>query len=139
MSRESALLAGRRAAELALVDTVRFYRRTGRMVQDEDTGREVAQEEFLFESPCKVRIGALGSLVPTAKERVEGGREATMLRSVMHLPVDAPTLLPNDIGILVAIGDVSDPQLLNRRYMVVAPIGQTYATARRFSVEEILA
>ena len=108
------------------------------MVQNEETGREEPEETFLFESPCKVRIGALGSLVPTAKERQEGGRETTALRSIMHLPIDAPALKPNDIGYMVAIGDISDEQLLNRRYLVVAPIGQTYATARRFSVEEIL-
>lgn len=138
MSRESTLQAGRVRAEEAFSDTVRFKRKTGRTTQDETTGREAAEYETLFTSKCKVRIGALGSLVPTAKERLDGGREVTQLRSVMHLPVDAPRLEPNDIGELIAVGDVSDLQLLGRSYRVVAPIGQTYATARRFSVEEIL-
>lgn len=138
MSRESALIAGRAAAEEALVDTIVFRRETGRLEQDEETGRTVAVMEYLFTAKCKVRIGALGSLVPTARERIEGGREMTTLRSVLHISVHAPPLRPDDVGEMVAVGDLSDLQLLGRKLRVVAPIGQTYATARRFSVEEVI-
>lgn len=138
MSRESTLAAGRVAAETGLVDTVTWERRTGLSSVNESTGRQTPAYAPLFTSPCKIRIGALGSLIPTAKERLDAGREITTLRSVMHLPVTAPALLPEDMGTMTAVGANSDAQLLGRRFRVVAPIGQSYATARRFSVEEVI-
>lgn len=131
-------MAGRARAEEALVDTIQFKRLTGNMVQNPATLTEEPEYEVLFTTPAKVRIGALGSLVPTSKELLEGGTELTQLRSVVHIPFDAPPLLPNDIGVVTAVGDFSDMQLLGKQLRVVAPIGQTYATARRFSVEEVL-
>lgn len=129
-------MAGRRAAEEAFTDTASFKRLTGRMTLDETNGREVPEYEHLFTSPCKIRIGAVGTLVPVAKELDEGGREITTLRSVIHVPMEAPPLLPNDVAVMGGAG--LDPQIAGRVYKVVAPIVQTYATARRFSVEEVL-
>ena len=122
------------------MDTIRFERidPTQPPTQDETTGAVTRHYATVFTTKAKVRIGALGSLVPTSKETIEGGSESTQLRSIVHIPFDAPKLKPNDIGVVTAVGDMSDLQLLGKRLRVVAPIGQTYATARRFSVEEVL-
>lgn len=136
MSRESTLLAGRQAAEEAFTDVASFKRLTGRTAVDPVTLREEPVYVHLFTTKCKIRIGAVGTLVPVAAELDEGGREITTLRSVMHLPMNAPPLLPNDIAEMSGAG--LDTQISGRTYRVVAPIVQTYATARRFSVEEVL-
>lgn len=131
-------MSGRARAVEAFTDTIRWKRRTGDMTQNETTGSEEPEYATLFTTPAKVRIGAIGTLVPTARETQAGGGELTELRSVCHIPFDAPKLEPNDIGDIIAVGDFSDMQLLGKKLRVVAPIGQSYATARRFSVEEVL-
>ncbi len=140
MSRETALAAGRARAEEAFTDTIRWERldATTPMTQDETTGAMTRDYTPLFTTKAKVRIGAIGTLVPTARETTPAGTEVTQLRSVVHIPFDAPPLQPNDIGVVTAVGEMSDFQLLGKRLRVVAPIGQSYATARRFSVEEVL-
>lgn len=139
MSRYSALARGRVMADEAMIDTVTFSYRTGNFVQDETTGRDVPEMVTRFTSKCKLSVGALGSLTPTAKDDPAAGRVTTELRLIMFLPVTAPPIKPDDTATIIAVGEDSDPQLLGRKLRVVAPIGQTYATARRFSVEEQLA
>lgn len=138
MSRTSALMAGRRMAEEAMIDTCRATYE-GPPVLDENTGEVSAQPIVRFISPCKLSVGSLGSLIPTSRERRAGGREVTELRLILYLPMDAPPVQPNDIVEIIAIGDPSDPQLLGRKVRVVAPVGQTFSTQRRFSVEEVIA
>lgn len=132
-------MSGRARAEEAFEDTIAWYEVGGTPVQDEATGAVTTPETFVFRSKAKVRIGAIGTLVPTARELNLSGQEATELRSVVHIPFSAPPVKPNMIGVVEAVGDFSDIQLLGKRFRVVAPIGQSYATARRFSVEELLA
>lgn len=138
MSRASVLADGRMRVEESFVDTVSVVYRGGRTF-DPTTGKDTPTEIERFRSPCKVAVGSLGSLIPTAKDDPAGGRITTELRLIMYLPVTAPKVYPDDICVMVAIGPDSDPQLLGRRLRVVAPTGQTYGTARRFSVEEQLA
>lgn len=138
MSRESTLVSGRARAEEAFTDTIAWYEYTGTPTQNETTGAVTTPEVFVFRTKCKVRIGAIGTLVPTAREQREVGGEVTTLRSVVHLPQSAPALKPNMIGHIEAVGEFSDLQLLDKRLRVVSPVGQSYATARRFSVEEVL-
>lgn len=138
MSRTSALMAGRKMAEEAMIDTCRVSY-LGTPVLDEDTGQVTPAETVRFTSRCKLSVGSLGSLIPTSRERRAGGREVTELRLILYLPMDAPPVHPNDIVEIIEIGDPSDPSLLGRRVRVVAPVGQTFSTQRRFSVEEVLA
>jgi hypothetical protein len=138
VSRSTALVAGRHLAEEGMIDTCRVYG-LGAPVLNTTTGEATPPEIVRFTSPCKVSVGSLGSLIPTSKELQAGGREVTQLRLILYLPMDAPEFLPNDVVEITAIGEGSDPSLLGRKMRVVAPVGQTFATQRRFSVEEILA
>lgn len=138
MSRATALMNGRKMAEDAMIDTCRVSYH-GAPVLNEANGEVAAAEVVRFTSPCKLSVGSLGSLIPTSRERQAGGREVTELRLILYLPMDVPAVHPNDVVEIIAIGDPSDSQLLGRKVKVVAPVGQTYSTQRRFSVEEILA
>ena len=137
MSRVTALLAGRTMAEAAMVDTCRVSYE-GAPVLNTTTGEVVAPLTTRFTSPCKISVGSLGSLIPTSKETLAGGREVTQLRLILYLPMDAPPVEPNDLVEVTDIGDPSDAHLLGRKMRVVAPVGQTFSTQRRFSVEEVL-
>ena len=121
-----------------LVDTIQWRRQGTNLVQDESTGSEGFEFEDVFRTPAKVQMGALASLIPTARERIEGGGELTMVRSIVKIPIDENRVEPNMIGEVVAIGDYSDPMLLGKKLRIVAPIGATATTTRRFSVEEVL-
>lgn len=138
MSRESTLLAGKQAAEEAFVDTVVFKRLTGHTFS-ETTGKDEPTYLTLFTSPCKLKVGAVRSLVPAASEvGNEAGREITSLRSFIHIPVSAPPVQANDIATMTGVGSYTDPQILGRVYKVIAPIRHTHGTARRFAIEEVL-
>jgi hypothetical protein len=138
MSRSTALTAGRHMAEEAMIDTCRVSGE-GAASLNTTTGQVTKTPIVKFTSPCKVSVGSLGSLIPTSKEILAGGKEATILRLILYLPMDAPPVEPNDLVEITAVGDGSDQQLLGRRMRVVAPVGQTYSTQRRFSIEEVLA
>lgn len=115
-------------------DTGVMRRPTGRTVQDPDTGSEVPQLEDVFGSQCKIQtrnLQASGSEV--------GGRTAVTVRVELHLPVDAPPVLAGDVFEVTTVGALSDLQLLGRQFRVIAPVGKSYATARRLEVEEVVA
>jgi hypothetical protein len=140
VSRSSTLRDGREFHEATLSCVASFFRTgTGTPTRNETTGRETVADVSLFDSPCKVQSGALGSLIPTAREERMGGREVTTIRQVLKLPVDENSagLRPDDQFDIVSIGDDDDPQLLGQRFRVVAPLGQSYATTRRYAIEAV--
>jgi hypothetical protein len=137
MSRSTALVAGRHMAEEGMIDTCRVSYE-GEPVLDTGNGEVTVERIVRFTSPCKVSVGSLGSLIPTSKETIAGGREVTQLRLILYLPMDAPPVEPNDLVEIIDVGEPSDAHLSGRRMRVVAPVGQTYSTQRRFSVEEVL-
>lgn len=131
MSATSAVLAGRRAAEALMGDTAEVYRRTGNIVQDEDTGREVPEYAFQLQSRCKVQARSV-----TLTETDTGGRQLTVTRFEVHLPVAAGEVAVDDEIEIVETGPASDPQLLGSRFRVRGHVPKSYATAQRLDVEE---
>lgn len=136
MTRESTLLAGRRFNEDSLTDRITVQRRTGYVVQDETSGHEDYELETLYTNvPAKIQVGALGSLIPTARERQEAGREITTTRTILKVAVDDKVYKADDIVTLTSVGDLSDMQLLGSTFQVVAPVAGSYQTTRRFAIE----
>lgn len=133
MSLESALRAGRAAAERQMTDSGIMRRPTGNTVLDEATGRETPEYEDVFTSKAKIQTRGLAS-----RDSDVGGRIATEIRLELHLPIDAPAVKVDDVWEHTGAGPMSDPQLVGRTFRVVAPVGKSYATARRIDVEEVV-
>lgn len=126
------LAALRAEAEALMVDTCSVKYVTGTTF-DEDTGREVpTYADRIASTPCKVQMRELQSV-----ERLSGGHEATLVRLMVHLPISAVAVEVDDIITITAA--VHDSQLVGREFRVLAPVGKSFATARRLEVEEVVA
>lgn len=132
MSARSVIARGRRFAKRQFTDECVALQETGRAELDPVTRRETQRHRELFRSPCKVKAtDAAGA------ESVAGGRTVTTVRLSVHLPVSAPAVAVGTV--LKVTASKTDPQLVGRRFKVTAPFAQTYATARRVPVEEVVA
>jgi hypothetical protein len=134
MSDLSAVLsAGQQAAESLMTDTVTVRRATGNTTQDPDTGSTVPVYADLFTSKCKVQARSLQALTAEA-----GGRTATTVRLELHLPLSVDPARTGDVAEVTAVGTLSDAQLLGRKFRITAPVAKSFATARRYEVEEVV-
>lgn len=96
------------------------------------TGLEEPTYTTRFSSRCKVQARELQST-----ERTSGGHETTLVRLSIHLPLSAGAVQVDDV---VTITSASyDRQLVGRVFRVLAPVGKSFATARRVEVEEVVA
>ena len=127
------LAAGRAAAEALMTDTVVVRYVTGQSDPDPISGSMTDTYTDRFTSKCKVQTRNL-----VARDAEVGGRTATSVRVELHLPVDAPAVSVGDVCEITAVSDLSDLQLLGRKFRVVAPVGKSFATARRLEVEEVV-
>lgn len=116
-----------------MTDTVILRRPTGATAQDPSTGTTSPTYADLFSSPCKVQSRSLGALAAEA-----GGRTATTVRVELHLPLSTGALETFDVAEITAVGPLSDPQLVGRKFTITAPVAKSYATARRYEVKEIV-
>lgn len=124
----------RRRAEELMVDTCVVRYATGLTEQDPDTGAEVPVYADRFTSKCKVQARTL-----VVRDAEVGGRTSSTVRLELHLPVGSPAVETGDVAEIVGVGALSDLQLLGRRFTIAAPVAKTYATARRYEVEEVVA
>ena len=99
---------------------------------NETTGLDETTYDTLFASKCKVQSRDLD-----ARERDAGGRESTAVRVTIHLPISAGAVEVDDV--LTITASTFDPQLVGRAFRVLAPVGKSFATARRVEVEGIVA
>lgn len=99
---------------------------------DEVAGRDVPAYTTLFASKCKVQARELAP-----RESEVGGHTATTVRLSVHLPVSAGEVTTDDLVTITA--SVYDAQLVGRVFRVVAPVGKSFATARRVEVSEVVA
>lgn len=129
----TALASRQRRAERAMTDTVTVRYQSG-TTQDPNTGTESPSYTVRFTSKCKVQARNLA-----ARAEEVGGRTATTVTVELHLPISAPAVEVGDLCEITAVGALSDVQLLGRTFRVVAPVAKSFATARRFDVEEIVA
>lgn len=131
MSAASLLARGRAAAEALMVDTCTVKYVSG-VVFNGTSGVDEPTYTTRFTSPCKVQERGVQST-----ERDAGGREATLVRTTIHLPISAGAVEVDDLVTITV--SAHDPQLAGRVFRVLAPAGKSFATARRFEVEEVAA
>ena len=124
----------RRQAESLMLDRGVMRRATGDTTQDPDTGSTVPVFADLFTSKAKIQTRNL-----QAREAEVGGRTSTTVRVELHLPVSAPAVEVGDVWEVTRVSSLSDMQLLGRKFRVIAPVGKSFATARRLEVEEVVA
>lgn len=131
MSIGSTLARAQRAAEALMVDACSVKYADGSSF-NESTGREEPTYVVRFSSRCKIQSRDLDSV-----ERDAGGHESTAIRVTLHLPVSAGLVAVDDVVTVTAC--VFDPQLVGRSFRVLAPVGKSFASARRVEVEGIVA
>ena len=127
------LSAGQTAAESLMTDTCTVRRATGAFTTDPNTGAQTPVYADLFTSKCKVQARSLQALTAEA-----GGRTATTVRVELHLPLSADPVQTYDVAEITAVGALSDVQLLGREFTIAAPVAKSFATARRYEVEEVV-
>ena len=91
-----------------------------------------APREPVYTGPCKVQSAGLQESNPDA-----GGHTWTTQRFLLHLPVGPHLPAVDDLAEITAAD--ADPNLVGRRYRVVASPPKSLATAYRVPVEEVVA
>lgn len=126
----AAVRAGRVAAEALMVDEGTAARPTGTSYTG---GVDTTTTTPLFTSRCKLQTTQI-----QARTAQVGAREAVTVTVELHLPVDTTPLQVDDLWTLTTPGPGSLAQA-GAVYRVLAPFAKTYATARRYQVEEVVA
>lgn len=126
----AAALPGLRAqAESRMVDTVVVRRPAADQTIDDDTvvdGAEFAPAP-VYSGPCRVKAPGV------QPQRVESaGATVTIQKPELHVPDDAPELLPGDVAFLAA--DTYTPRLRGKVYRVDDGHAATDSTAQRVPV-----
>lgn len=116
-----------------MVDLFAVRRRTGETTQNEETGREepVLEEVFTTLGKLQMRGPSAG-----ASESEMAGRTITVTTLEWHSPLSAPVAQNDDQVELIEAGAGTDPALEGVQVRIVAPVIKSYATARRYRVEE---
>lgn len=131
MSAESAIYAGRQAAEATFLDTGTALHPTGDYVLV--GGVDVEATVTLFASPCKIQTRQV-----QARESDVGGRTAVEVRTELHVPADTAPLAVGDLWEIVTAHPLS-LSVVGQRLRITAPVAGTFKTARRYEVEEVVA
>lgn len=136
MTYESAVYAGRAAAERLMLDTGQALRPTGEyelvnIGLEDDVEVEITQPLF---GPvrCKVQTREV-----QARESEVGGRTAVEVRMELHLPASTPPLAVGDVWEFTAAHPLS-MSTVGQRLRITSPVAGTLKTARRYSVEEVV-
>lgn len=124
-----------------MLDTVTAYAPTGVAVDPID-----GMEKFTYTSqgstPAKIQTRGRGFNTSESRYIAVAGVRRIVLIASLHLPISAPRPEPGEIGMgweyeVTAIGAVSDPTLLGRRYLIVEVSSFSTLTARRCDVVDI--
>lgn len=131
MSAQTALLAGRAAAEAMMLDACTITRAgTGGPVFDPDTG------EYTEPTPTTVYSGACKVQARTSvSTSAVGGELLTMMQVEVHVPMSVTGVQVNDVVTITA--SVNDAALVDRGYRVTDDPAKSFATARRLRCEEV--
>ena len=130
MSAGSAALAGRRAAESLMVDTIRLERDTGATTLDPVTLEETPVYETVYEGK-----GRWQRPDTVAAETVAGGVEFGLGRVTVQLPISVTDAARGQRATCVAAA--LDPALTGSVATVLAVQSKTHATMRRLACEEV--
>lgn len=128
MSLNTALTAGRAAAEARMTDACTSRRKTG-VTYDDATGNTTPTWTAVYSGPCRMKQ-------PSAQASTGNAGEAAVLLQQLevHLPMSAPLHRPGD-EITITASD-SDPTSAGRVFIVRAVPAHSQATARRYGVTE---
>jgi hypothetical protein len=129
MSAASALAAGRRAAELLMVDTCTITR-AGAQTTDDLTGDVTSTPDTVYAGKCRVQ-----QQVAFARSGDVGEATRWFARLELHLPATTVGVQVNDQVTITA--SVHDPDLVGRTFEVRGLAHKTYPTAHRLQIEEV--
>ena len=134
MSASSAIAAGREAAEREFIDTFTAYEPDGTTTD----ANGFKQPGFTDRGATPGKVQADTRQGDTADRFVTvGDAERPVHSGGLHLPIGAPIPAVGWEYECTALGPLSDPSLLGRRWRVVSVPAKTYATARRLDVVEV--
>lgn len=134
MSRESVILAGRRFSEEAFTATCTVKRDTGTTTTDPVTYEDVPVYAVVYTNlQCKIKDAS------TRPQQAQvPGQTVVKTSPEWHVPMSTTGVLTNDIVTIEAVDPVTgDLDLVGRTFRVTGPFVQSYATARRFPVEDV--
>ena len=133
MSAPSATASGRRAAERNMTDTWAVYRYTDGPL-NETTGQYEPTATTVYSGP-----GKLQSFEPYEQNPVAGARDYTVMRPILHLPVNTASASVKEGDTAVCTASPMDADLVGREVTIEGVQSKTYMTARRFPVSEVIA
>lgn len=129
MSAQSAILAGRVAAERLMIDTCTIVRVTG-VTTDPVNGRPAETTTPVYSGRCRIQQrGATGSRTDVADASV------VQVTYELQLPMSAAAVLVEDRVTVTAAA--LDPQLVGRVWRVAGQAAKTHATSRRVEIREV--
>jgi hypothetical protein len=129
----------RTEAEATYQDTFTAYRPDATATATDANGFEVPGYATAGTTPGKVAGPSAQSRDTNARTVTIGGSERPVIEGGLHVPVSAPVPATGEYGtgweyVLTALGPLTDPSLLNSRWLVVDAPAKSYATARRLDV-----
>lgn len=131
MTAESAVAAGRAAAEALMTDTCQV----GTLSSDEVLNPESGEYEHVFtpvyDGPCRFKAGNVQASDVESASQLLVSQLATL-----SLPIDASLEVRNGMQVRVT-GSLTDPALPGTVATIKAPFRSSYATARRFATEVV--
>lgn len=131
MSAESTTLAGRAAAERLMTDTAAVTAQPVKGALNEHGEYDDGQPTPLYEGACKVKV------TDTLNQDVNvQGRLLIVQRLNVDFPINDATIFAPGTHVTMTASR-TDTALVGRKFRTTGPHSQTYATARRYPVEEI--
>lgn len=131
MSAESAVAAGRIAAEALMTDTAQIGFESSDEALNPDTGEYEHVFTPIYDGPCRFKAGNVQASDVEASTQLLVSQLATL-----SLPIAASVVVQNGMQVRVT-GSLTDPALPGVVATIRAPFRSSYATARRFAAEVI--
>ena len=132
MGAESAVLAGRAAAEALMVDHCTVKHQTA--TTPGPNLEEVPVYETVWSGPCRVqRSGALSPREASGAAGYEFGIDSILAQ----LPLSASGIKRGHVFVVDGLGDESDPDLLGLTATILSNLTKTHATKRTLVCEEV--
>jgi len=130
MSAESTMRAGRALAERLMTDTATVTGEPTKGALGTD-GLYTSTSPDLYTGACKVK--ATDTLVQDVNSQ---GRDLAVQRLTVDFPVSDDTIFAADARVIIT-ASATDTALIGRSFRITGPHSQTFATARRYPVEEV--
>lgn len=134
MSVDSAVYAGRVAAESRMLDTFEIRDYGDGYTYDDVEGEDVRTYEVLFTTVGRVKVEQGLSV----RDLEVGGRTASSATRTLSIPVDSDAVPVGAVAYCTAVHATSDPTLLGAGLVIGGSAPGSQTTARRLEVTEVL-